>query len=121
MACKKIRWSTQCCTRYVRAAKLEPECDRCVAVSDGMHVILDFMLNDEWVLDTRFIFLEEDWRLHADVVQDPMSAEDVVKSMVQVAIAAANYGMRDFVWMSWEQYDKKDVYPTFGNFAQVTT
>ena len=49
-------------------------------MSDGMLHILDFMLNDAWDSDTRFIFLEEDWRPHTEDVMDPLSAKDVIQS-----------------------------------------
>merc|ERR1712217_152081 len=50
---------------YGRAAALEPICEKRSAVSDGMQQLLNFMARDEWDSDTRFIFLEEDWRPHA--------------------------------------------------------
>ena len=86
-----------CVRFYGRAAKLEPKCASHSAVSDGILPILDFMVNDEWDSDTRFIFLEEDWRPHTEDAMDPMCARDVIQRMVQVAIAAASDGMGDFV------------------------
>ena len=111
----------RCVRFYGRAAKLEPICASRSAVSDGMLYILDFMGNDSWDSDTRFIFLEEDWRPHTEDVMDPMSAEDVIECMVQLAIAAADHSMGDFVWISWEQHRKDGMWPTFGNLAQVYT
>ena len=89
---------------YGRAAKMEPECARKSAMSDGILPILDFMGDHQRDPDTRFIFLEKEWRPHTEDVMDPMSAKDVMHRMVQVAIATASHGMGDFVWMSWEQH-----------------
>ena len=110
-----------CVRFYGRAAKLEPKCASHSAVSSGILHILDFMANDEWDSDTRFIFLEEDWRPHTEDAMDPMGARDVIERMVQVAIAAASDGMGDFVWLSWEQHKKRGMWPSYGNLAQVYT
>ena len=89
---------------YGRAAKMEPECAGKSAMSDGILPILDFMGDHQWDPDTRFIFLEKEWRPHTEDVMDPMSAKDVMHRMVQVAIATASHGMGDLIWMSWEQH-----------------
>ena len=106
---------------YGRAAELEPICEKRSAVSDGMQQVLNFMAREEWDSDTRFIFLEEDWRPHTADVTNPMSAKAVIECMVQIAIVAANHGMGDFVWMSWEQHQKHGMWPAYGNNAQVYT
>ena len=106
---------------YGRAAALEPIGEKRSAVSDGMQQVLNFMAREEWDSDTRFIFLEEDWRPHSADITNPMSAKAVIECLVQIAIVAANHGMGDFVWMSWEQHQQHGMWPAYGNNAQVYT
>ena len=76
--------------------------------------------------DTRFLFLEEDWRPHANDDWDPVPAKDVIDCLVQITIADATHEIGDFVWLSWEQNKtpnngKREVFPEFGNLCQVYT
>ena len=119
---KNYRWMRF----YGRAAKLWPPCELRSAVSDGIRDILGFMANTQWDADTRFLFLEEDWRPHADDDWDPVPAKDVIDCLVQITIAAATHEIGDFVWLSWEQNKtpnngKREVFPEFGNLCQVYT
>ena len=119
---------------FGRAAALEPVCPKKHCVSHGMTRLLKFMTNKVWDADTRFIFMEEDWRPHDEHgdVSDPMSPKAIIENMVQVAITADEHGMGDFVWLSWERNDtrnhkkrknrsdRSDV-PQYGNLVQVYT
>ena len=105
---------------FGRAARMEPQCASRFAVSDGILPIWDFMCNDQFDSDTRFIFMEEDWRpYNLDKVTDPMDPQACINYIVHLAMRAADANMGDFVWVTYELHNPKKRRPEYGNNCQV--
>ena len=110
---------------FGRPAKIAPQCQLKSAVSDGILPILDYMCNDQFDSDTRFIFMEEDWRpYNLENVKDPMDSRTCIEYIVHLAMQAADKDLGEFVWATWEQHCKNnesEMWPTYGNNCQVYT